>query len=1282
MADGVSIDQISISISADASAATNSINSLCKSLAKLENSAKSVSSLNKITSSLAGLKSVKGLDFSNLNFKISKSSVSNLETLVIALQKLPNATSLQALNQVGNGLNSIANSKTITKAKITSLQQLCSVLNSFTSFNMSSIIGQFSQMASAIAGMGTNMSSIGAATSKMASANRSLQQSLGQTSKATKTSTNYFGELKIAMEQLNPMSLIQKLSMLKVAILAVVNFLGTFINKANAYIENQNLFTAAMGSSTEAASEFGLTCQSLLGIDFNDWMRYQGVFQTLATGMGTTSQAADVMSQQLTQLGYDISSFYNISVDEAMLKLQSGLSGELEPLRRIGWDLSVARMNADLAAQGFEGTANSMTQAEKVALRYEMIMNQVTITHGDMARTLLAPANSIRVFQAQLQICARQIGNLLIPALSAIIPVALGVVNALTELAKSIASLFGIEINFEIDYSTLDTSGIATATDANEDLATSYDDAASSASNATKKIKEYKNTIMGFDELNVLNDETESGSDSSGTGGTGTSGDTGTGTGYTGSLPTYNFLDGLSANMKEIIADWTKKIQDFAKIAIPIITGIFGALKAYKWIKALKSIDDVAAKGLSSIGKYFRGLSGTPLLKTIAGIGIAVAGLTVMFMGAFDAWSNGLNSSNFIQMLIGMGVTIGGLALAFGTTGAAIGAIIGGLVIAIVSFKDALDNGLNGWNASGIIGGLTAVGTAIGALLLALTPVGWAAVAAGAAIGALAGVIAVGVVWGGAPCIEQVDELGDVSEETKERFGTSMDSVENVMGALNEHEFGKDVVSEEDVSYLEEQINNIKNTILENLDSNRNQELQDLNTLKFVMTNEEYQEKIDKINGFYDDQKSVTESRSSEMIELYKNMNSQDETQKAESMARIRELNEQQRQQLVQVSTATQEEINSINEKMAQNQEAIALESASKVIQNAKQEKEDAINTANSKYDELVAAANRAYEAGNITKEAYDAAVQTYENDKTVAINAANEKFDGIVKSTEDGLGESKDKINTENGQIKSNFELFWQDLGNGFNDVTSKIGDFFSSAYNVVIAVWSVISSWFDKNIKTPVVNVFNGIKGAIGDAFQNAYNTVIGIWNAITGWFSGIGKSIQDTFSNVCNAVGGFFTTARDTIVNIFNGIINTIKKPFNAIIDAINAIKIEIPDWVPGFGGQKWGFDIPRLASGGFIDTGQMFIAREKGPELVGKMGRQSAVANNQQIVSGIQQGVLEAMLTAAPVFKDSNSNKDGNVTLVLQVGNEELARAVSKGNASLARRGALSLYSVTA
>lgn len=397
----------------------------------------------------------------------------------------------------------------------------------------------------------------------------------------------------------------------------VGSMLGTVITESNEYQENMNLFTVAMGKYAESALEYGETVSKVLGIDLSDWIRNQGVFNTLLTGFGDTADRAALMSKNLTQLGYDLSSFFNISVEDSMQKLQSGISGELEPLRRLGYDLSQARLEAVALSLGIDKSVSSMTQAEKAELRYYAIMTQVTTAQGDLARTLEAPANQLRILKAQVEMAGRAIGNIFIPALNAILPYGIAVVQIIREIANAIASLFGFQMT-EVDYSGITSAGVGAG-----ELADNLDDAAGAA----KKLKQY---TAGFDELNVFSPDTASGS------GVGAGG----GSGFEFALPEYDFLgnavttrvDEIKKMLENTLADITVMVSGFS-LAVGAILVLTGAN-----IPLGLGLMAAGAVGLAAtIGLNWNGMS-EQLANTLALITGVVGGF-MLALGAIMAFS-------------------------------------------------------------------------------------------------------------------------------------------------------------------------------------------------------------------------------------------------------------------------------------------------------------------------------------------------------------------------------------------------------------------------------------------------------------------------------------------------------------------------------------------------------------------------------------------------------------------------------------------------------------------
>ena len=455
--------------------------------------------------------------------------------------------------------------------------------------------------------------------------------------------------------------------------------LYTFVQLSNKYVEDYNLFTVALGEYADEAERYANKVSELMGIDPAQWMRNQGVFNTIIKGFGVAGDRAYTMSQQLTQLGYDISSFYNIDVEEAMTKLTSGISGELEPLRRLGYDLSVARLEQDKTKVTFEDSAKSMktleialddltlsqealnrgitksvadmTQAEKAQLRYYSIMTQVTDAQGDMSRTLEAPANQLRVLSAQFTMLGREIGNIFIPALNKMLPYIIATTKALRELASWLASLVGYEMP-EIDYSSTNTVAQI------EDIEDSFD-------NATSKAKEFKKFLLGIDELNII--PTTNG------GNRANSGDD-TGGWMDFDLPTYDFIGNASqTRVNEIY----KKIVDLFKNNAPEEIGntikdwIVTGLDKIPWAEIQEGAHKVGEK----FAKFLNGLL-SPSDEEEKGLGEGIGGavggalgtignlFTGFFENAeFDKWAENLGqflSSAFENINIDFSKLLGG----------------------------------------------------------------------------------------------------------------------------------------------------------------------------------------------------------------------------------------------------------------------------------------------------------------------------------------------------------------------------------------------------------------------------------------------------------------------------------------------------------------------------------------------------------------------------------------------------------------------------------------------
>ena len=455
----------------------------------------------------------------------------------------------------------------------------------------------------------------------------------------------------------------------------------------NEYIESMNLARTVMGDEmfTKMAGEFNGTsftstydpetkegngfwtyAQDNMGIDAAEAIRYQGVLMSISKGMGATTESAAEMSQNLTQLGYDLSSFYNMDVEEAMLKIQSGIAGELEPLRRIGFDLSVARLQQEAYNMGIETSINDMTQAEKVQLRYHAIMTQLTETHGDLARTMNSPANQLRILTAQFNILQRNIGALVLPVMKALIRVAIALLVILNDLTKALAEFFGVDISENLsDLENVDYSSVVGASDA-------IDDYADSAKGAANAVKEWKKQLMGFDEINNLSPKAEdTGSGSGAAAGAG---------GGVGDIDIwgdgYDFFAGLVDSGIEETIEKIKNFFEGLKNVIKIVGGAFIWLSEpiSKFVgiceKALKFLSPFA-KGLQKVGKVLGPL----------GMILSVVDLIRGLVSVFESIVNGEPPTSqainaILTSIIGIGLAIAAISGPIGLAIAGVSALI------------------------------------------------------------------------------------------------------------------------------------------------------------------------------------------------------------------------------------------------------------------------------------------------------------------------------------------------------------------------------------------------------------------------------------------------------------------------------------------------------------------------------------------------------------------------------------------------------------------------------
>lgn len=1276
MAD-VDITSLSVEISAESQGAELNIDKLATAISKLRTKGsigKVCSSLDTLTRSISALKSSSsGMDgLSRINDFMDRISNVKLSEIAKGIRSVASALTrissvdLKGLNLSGlkGKINSLQNGLSpISKVDASGLRSVSSALNSiakipdFSSKLNSKTLDDFAtsckKITDALDPLASKIETVGNSFAKLPS---NIQKVIAATDGATKASSKSAKSYMSLSSQLNGfMRSAAKLVSLK----AIADYLGNAVAKFSDYYEAVNLFGVSMKELTGEASTFINKMETLLGIDPTEAMNNMATIQGLTTSFGMASDKAYVLSKNLTQLGYDLASLKNIPVAESFTKIQAAISGELEPIRRLGVDISNARLQQELLNLGYSQSVSTLSQADKAVLRYIAIIKQTTDAQGDFARTINSPANQIKILKAQLNSLARSVGSLLYPALKSILPPLIAAVELIKELVTGIATLMGVKVEFPDFSSASDAVGGVT-------------DAMDNTTKATgKAAKAFKNYIMGFDELNVIQKDN------------GSSGGSGSGAGAAGNLLGDIDLSGydMFKQYNEEFAKQIDSIKEKIRGMLPVIGAVTAALALWKLTTFIADLVDAIKK----IG----------ILKGMVAGGILIGiGFFLMFDGIKKAIEDKLNAINFAEILVGAITFVGGAALLgskiaeFITTsfadsavakaitaaggkmgGALVGAVVAGVVAGVAMFVtgvyDALTNGLNILNGLLIPAGSTMAGAAVGAIIGSLG----GPITAG--IGAIIGLIVGGLTDAGIAIYQNWDKitvaLDKASADLKQwfvgvgvwwdkkwqGFKTNWDKAWNsLVDTLKELpqkflNYGKNIVDG-----LIKGINNGIETAKKTVGG----------LAKAIL------DKFTTDTGIHSPSKVFWGFGGYIVEGLAKGITA------AKSMAE-------------QAMQGLSDAVISLGQKLAQKN--YGLESGGFSISVNTDGNASMLDTAN-KLKQTLRTTNNSF-SGWFKK------VKTDLSDFTEGINAvtkAGKDISNGFKSSVDALtSASKSILNTHDGFVsavsdirsfvkKSVAEIENEYQYNGFFGAAGlAIQKAFEGVYLVFNKVSTAIKNVSDTidSVKN-VITTFNNLKTKVGELIdqvpllKDAYGSLKSFFSTLFSKDGGIGKIVSDGFDFIKTQAEGVISW----IKNKFSGSSSSGNKA-NSLpgVGALGATKLPVGTGTLGIGagvglglsgGIQWwkdmigtwkdsdksagtkvlesikhtlwdlspigalvnlGKKIFGFASGGFPDAGQLFIAREAGAEMVGSLGGHTAVANNDQIVEGIREGVEAAM-----------------------------------------------------
>ncbi len=1191
----LTIDELVIEIDADASNATNGIDSLAKTLNNLKTavggSAGLTSDLTRISNALKTFNGVK-----KINITPQIKQIENYKNLINSLSGVDAgkiSSDLVAISDALTKLSSIPKVSINVGSLAKGIKELSSFAATFDSTSFTELMKGISGGLSQLGGVGNGkVVSLINTLRKIPDITKSLDTTtLDEFSAAVKRLTDIMQPLAVEMDAVargfsalpNAVKLAlkstqqqtvanQKLSSsfgamknklsksaksfrkLYSTMYRIARVFGNCLNESNEYIESLNLFKVTMGDTWDEAMDFAEKVNQAMVIDVSEWITNQGVFQRLATGFGIASDQATIMSQNLTQLAYDLSSFFNSDVETAMQKLQSGMSGQIKGLKAWGYNLSVAALQETALSLGIKQNVRSMTEAQKAQLRYITLIQRSNGIMGDMAKTINTPANSMRIMSTMVERAKRALGDLVSVLVTRFVPYVTAFLELFSELVSKLAVSWGFDIK------DLPSNNLDMAADVIEGIGDEAD-------LANDSVSELKKNIMGFDELNILK------SDDNGDVGDESQYDLGI------ELPEYDFLSGLDGSFRERvdnIKEWFKDLFKVAEIASEIGL-IIAAAFAFDWVK--ESIEKI--KGLTLIKGVFGTLKG------------AVENGLIFFEageGIFKAFAGGLkyvwtSFSSFMKKL--SPVTKGLLTFA-------------GLIKTFSKAKDVFyDMGK----------GTTTFGQALKKVIPICGLVGVALTAMHGPWGAIATAIAtvVGAVVGYRDA--QV-ELEYELRKTKyyDIQGTSIAEVsEALRGYFNSMDFDKQA--------------------------------------EWVRKIEEAQESYDLARDSYDKMwDSIADKPvfdASDIEGLTEAFNALTDAAKALNDANIYSLMENIKLGIeLNITDELNNKLGGLLDKIKEAQGVLGLK----------------IEGLNAEYQKVLTDISN--NGGVATPEQKNKLKQLRSDITkfTLSDDTSTERWEIDIQQAIQGAiraGDDKDDVLTNVDNLLADRDTYLDALKNKYAADVNALTQLIDMDKNEFGG-----SLGFSVSDLETIEKSYNAQISEVYKKYNEVLNTIIDTYSKNTVMKSG--ESYEKIYGN--SAAEWLAMNIGVPIVGIFSPEYAANSKLAREQTDLIEKLKQKL---VKGY------------ATGGFPTMGEMFIARESGPEMVGRIGNKTAVANNDQITKGIASAVYNAMMAAQ---EDGSNNGGGsNAKIIVQIGDRAVGEAAIRFiNGQIVQTGANPLY----
>lgn len=1061
-------------------------------------------------------------------------------------------------------------------------------------------------------------------------------------SKISKDITNIDKKTKTAFNVAGITLFISKLK-------GLVQTIGKLTDMSAEYTENLNLYQVAFDGATEGADKFINKLTEMYGLDESWLVRTTGVFKQLSNAMNLGVEEGTKLSTLMTQMAIDISSLYNIDIERASSVLQSSLAGQTKPIRgATGGDITQATLQSTLDSLGIERSIAELSYAEKRLVIIISLTQQLKQVTNDFGKTIESPANQMRILNEQWTRLSRAVGNLFLPILAQVLPYLNAILMVLTEIINVVASIFGFNID-DFDY------GVGGVSDSVLELEESLNGASAGASDLKKELS----GLRSFDKLNVITTPKDTGSAGVG-GGSGLNIDPEIMDAFNSAFDEYNSkLDDveMKANkIRDAIMDWLgftreinpitgemewkyggiketlKNVWDSIKNANPFVKTLLG----YFTLLAGKKIFDGLKKILTLIGntgifKFVKNLL-SPLGKMIEYIRvykkISPTGIDGI-LGGVDAWKKRATNAEL-------------LSSAFK------GMVVNAIGIASISYAmdDINEKGLNLLNTLGLVSG--SLETIFGGVMIgASIGGGW-----GAVIGGIAGAVEA-LITAMINYEDEAEKLIKKSEEEAEASQKVYDSYIARKDALQKEMDQSLAVS----TYHQNLLTELGNMI----DANGNLKDGYEERAEFILgtLNEAYGTEytlLDLQIGKYNDLSSAIKKA----IEQERNKIILDANKKA-----YNEALENETQAWYDYNEANKEwnELNEngleIYEKLNEMQSLFGKEAYKNYTYTSKLTGETykgqyAYNQLTKELDannkQMV---NQETKIKNLKKtwEGYTRDITYFEDLQTAILTENVEEQNRLINehlnTVETANGREQLSISDQIIYIKDSreqLEKIYTESGEKITEAqTQTFDEQLENLTNNLLEQSSTV-----ENITPEIAKAWETLGITNKEVFMQKFSQLPeDIKNKITSQMSSIGLGIVSELQKGVNQNEVKIRMKADIseVENKINNFIGRFNKTFG------NDYSSKVLGTIFGVGkGIGNVFKLPFLANGGLPTVGQLFVANERGPELVGHIGGQSFVANQNQMMDLLDK-------------KIGNANSGiNNATFVIQVGDEEVARKV--------------------